>query len=779
MKSKNKTLQHLGFIALAFAGFAAPSAQAASQTWTNSASDLLWNTTSLDWTGAAWTNNNDAVFGATGVGSIAVASDVIVNDITFSTAGYTLTGNLMLANDQASTFTGTQNATISAIIANNTAGASSLTKAGANTLTISGANTYSGTTTISAGILSVGHNNALGTGSVAFNGGTLTDTTGVTLANNLSTTSATGTITSSGGTMVLNGTITGVNGLTLNPTNKITLAGTNNFATNTSGSFIALVVNAGAGGVDITGSTTLGTGGSGNNIGGFAMVGTSAVTLQSGGSLTINGSGTTATTIPNSIVGQNTVATSTVLVNGGTLTVGGSTGFILGNGNNNNIAAAGVLTISSGTATINRGSVGTTSNGTDTRLIMMGRDSTSSTGTINLNGGTLATDRQFVRDGSSTGQAGTANFVFGGGTLKALGAQTDWLQSTTATSGGQGGGTVNANAQALSSVTTTAVSTIDPNGFSVAINSSISGAGGFNINSTTGTGTVTFGGANTYTGPTTISAGRLNVISPGSINTSAVSLGAATLGGNGSVGAVTVNNTGAVITNGNSNTATLTLDSLAFTTGATLNLNKANDSTPALAITGNLATTAGITINIPAGPVWANGDYDLITFGSGPAAGATPNLTVGSIAGLGGRQSGTLSSTGSSIILSIGGDNPVWTGVGSQTWTTAATNNNSGPNAWALKTGHTATNFWANDSVEFNDTYRLNPSPSDVTVSNSTVTIHGGVAPASATFNNTSVNYVINSDDSTGITTGALSKNGDGNVTLTTTNSYTGPTIIT
>jgi autotransporter-associated beta strand protein len=523
--SHRRTLSHrlAPAAALLAVMLAATSAQAASQTWTNSASDSLWNTTSLDWTGAAWTNNNDAVFGATGVGSIAVDSAVIVNDITFSTAGYTLTGNLMLANDQASTFTATQNATISAIIANNTAGASSLTKAGANTLTLSGANTYTGGTTLNAGTVSVGNDAAFGTGAVTIGGAsTVTNTTNVTLANNFTTT-ALPTFTSSGGTMALNGNITGGQGVTLNATNKITLAGTNNIATTTTGTntFFGLSLNAGAGGVDITGSTTVGTPGAGGTSfnGGMGISGTTTLTIQSGGSLTVNGSGTTATNTPNSSIGQNTVGTSTILVNGGSLTIGASSGLLLGNGNNNNIASNGTLTIASGTATINRGSVGTTTNGTDTRLIMMGRDSTSATGTINLNGGTLATDRQFVRDGSSTGQSGTANFVFGGGTLKALGAQTDWLQSTTATSGGQGGGTVNANALALSSVTTTAVSTIDSNGFSVAINNAISGAGGFNIISSSGNGTVIFGGANTYTGNTTITSGTLKLGSSAAVAT--------------------------------------------------------------------------------------------------------------------------------------------------------------------------------------------------------------------------------------------------------------------
>ena len=163
----------------------------------------------------------------------------------------------------------------------------------------------------------------------------------------------------------------------------------------------------------------------------------------------------------------------------------------------NGAGSTGVLTINTGTATITSGSATTT----DVRsFIALGQNT--ATGTINLNGGILATGRNFVRDGASTADAtGTANFVFGGGTLKALANQTDWLNSAT----------INTNQLALTSVTTTAVSTIDANGFAVGINSAISGAGGFNIINSTGTGTVTFGGANTYTGATTVSAGTLIV----------------------------------------------------------------------------------------------------------------------------------------------------------------------------------------------------------------------------------------------------------------------------
>ncbi|MEO7101274.1 MAG: PEP-CTERM sorting domain-containing protein, partial [Luteolibacter sp.] len=108
----------------------------------------------------------------------------------------------------------------------------------------------------------------------------------------------------------------------------------------------------------------------------------------------------------------------------------------------------------------------------------------------------------------------------------------DWLQSTTASSAGQNqgatGGTVNTGALALSSVTTTAVSTIDSNSFSVAINNAVSGAGGFTVidSSGTGTGVVTFGGVNTYSGATAVNSGKLALAAGGSIaNTSGVSLG--------------------------------------------------------------------------------------------------------------------------------------------------------------------------------------------------------------------------------------------------------------
>jgi autotransporter-associated beta strand protein len=336
----------------------------------------------------------------------------------------------------------------------------------------------------------------------------------------------------------------------------------------------------------------------------MGVAGTATVTIQSGGSLSILG--TTNATKPNSIIGQNAAGTSTLVVNGGTLTVGSETGFALGN---NLGTAIGVLTITSGTATINRGST----TGTDIRsFVALGRDT--ATGTINLNGGTLATDRNFVRDGSGTADVtGTADFVFGGGTLKALANQTDWLNSAT----------INTNQLALSSVTTTsAASTIDANGFAVAINNAISGAGGFNITSSTGTGTVTFGGANLYNGPTNIDAGTLLV--SGSIAGSITTVNnTGTLGGaGGTTGAVTVNN-GGTLSPGASIGQLNTTGDVTLNAGATfkLEIDTTTPATDLLAITGNfsLAGTNDVVLTItdltPA--AFTSGTLTFITYTPG------------------------------------------------------------------------------------------------------------------------------------------------------------------
>jgi autotransporter-associated beta strand protein len=367
---------------------------------------------------------------------------------------------------------------------------------------------------------------------------------------------------------------------------------------------------------------------------------TSTLTIASGGSFHVKGSTAgAASTTPNSIIGQQS-GTGVVNVGAtdkstsGTFTVDAGTGLLIGNSGGN-----GTLNVNSGTATINRGSIATTTTFTDTRLIMMGKDNASSTGTINLNGGTLATGRQFVRDGSTAAGSGTANFVFNGGTLQALGTQTDWLQSTTASSAGQNqgatGGTVNTAALALSSVTTTAVSTIDSNGFSVAINNNISGVGGFNIASTSGTGTVTLGGTNTFSGVTKVNSGTLalgnvnalqksplDVTGAGAVTFTVAGTNTYTLGGlQNSAGTGTVGATLAAGAN------SITLGSTATSAITVANLGDFN-SAAAIAVTTSGAFTLGGTLNVTFANTFANGSSATFNLFDGNTAGSFTSVSV-------------------------------------------------------------------------------------------------------------------------------------------------------
>lgn len=352
-------------------------------------------------------------------------------------------------------------------------GAFGFIKVGNNTLTLTGSNTYSGVTTISSGTVQIGNGGttgSLGSGEVT-NNGTLSfnRSNDFTVSNNITSTAGTGIVNKLGA-------------------GKLMLA-----ATNTIGN--SLIVSAGT--LDVTGTTTI-NGGAGANIGFLTVAGNSTVTVPTGGAFSILG--TTNATKPGSIVAQNGAGTSTVLVNGGTLTVGGNTGFTLGNNVN---TAVGVLTIASGTATIQAGS---TALQNPLNFLALGRDN--ATGLLNLDGGTLETSRQFVRDGSTGGTAGAgaATFNFNGGTLKALANQTSgsgWFE--TATTG---------NFQVVTTNVKEGGAVIHTNGFDVNINTVLVHSGVASIDGgmvKQGAGTLNLGAANTYTGNTVVSQGVLAV----------------------------------------------------------------------------------------------------------------------------------------------------------------------------------------------------------------------------------------------------------------------------
>src|SRR5438045_2105061 len=78
---------------LAVASFVG-SSRAADVNWDNGSGNFIWDTSSLNWTGAAWNNSagDGAIFGATGVGAISVPGPINVNSLNFTVDGYSLNG---------------------------------------------------------------------------------------------------------------------------------------------------------------------------------------------------------------------------------------------------------------------------------------------------------------------------------------------------------------------------------------------------------------------------------------------------------------------------------------------------------------------------------------------------------------------------------------------------------------------------------------------------------------------------------------------------------------
>jgi len=410
-------------------------------------------------------------------------------------------------------------------------------------------------------------------------------------------------------------------------------------------------------------------------------------------------------------------------------------------------------------------------------------------GKINVNAmklqvGALGLDSTFAGNISSTG----ALEKVGAGTLTLSGASS-YTGTTTVTGGtlqignGNGGSVTAGSAVTVGAAGTLALNPANGSTFANAVtnngvlsainegNITVSGAiGGTGSLQKSGFGTLTLSGTSSYSGPTTISSGGLNVT--GNIATSALALGEATLSGNGTAGAVTAS-AGAVITNGNANTDTLTLGSLAFSAPGTVNLNKSGvAATAALAVSNTLSIGSGFTVNLTTAPSWTSGQtYNLISYGS--LSGSAANITKGTIPGLGARQIATLGNTGSAngnITLTISGDTPVWTGLQSGAWTTAAV---SGSKNWKLLVNGTATDFVSGDVVVFND------SAAGTTGVNIT---DGDVQVAGVSFDNSSKNYTISSSGGFGIVDGSLaaslSKSGTGTLTLATVNGYTGATTV-
>lgn len=595
------------------------------------------------------------------------------------------------------------------------------TGAGTGVLTLNGTSTF--TDGGAGNAFNVGYQNGIGT--LNINSGTAF-TTGAELR--VAASNANGTYAGSG-------TIN-VGGGTLN-TAALTLARNNNDVAST----LAATVSVTSGTLNVK---------SGGTLVGWRGTSSTGTINVSGGSFnhgTVSGTG-------NLNLGSFAGTSGVVNVSGGTLTLQNNSSLTFSDVNS--VAATGTFTISGGAVTF-YSDAGTTVGGTG--IIDLKKGTGTGTSTINLDGGTLTANQ--IKASNATGPR---VINFNSGTLKAAGngfAATFFATGVATAANVRNGGAI-----------------IDTNGYNMTIGQALQHSAIVGDNATDGgltkqgAGTLTLSGSSTYNGPTTVSAGTLKVT--GNIQGSPLTVGAATLGGTGTVGSVTVNNPAAILTNGDANTNPLLLDSLTFNTSGTVHANLSSPFTPALDLLGNLNIGSGFIINVVTPPAWVTGDtYEVVRYGT--LGGVLGNITKGTITGLGARQNATIVDTGSAIGLAISGDTPVWTGLQSGDWTTAAI---GGSKNWKLLTAGTPTDFLSNDQVVFDDsatgTTSVNISTANVQVA-SVVFNNAGIA-------NSGLDYTISSTGGFGIANGSgpasLTKNGLGTVTLATTNSYTGTTAI-
>ncbi|MBP7950307.1 MAG: autotransporter-associated beta strand repeat-containing protein [Verrucomicrobiales bacterium] len=266
------------------------------------------------------------------------------------------------------------------------------------------------------------------------------------------------------------------------------------------------------------------------------------------------------------------------------------------------------------------------------------------------------------------------------------------------------------------------------------VNNTISGTGVVNVGGTTaaaitgaGTQVLTLSGTNTYTGATTVKAGRLNLT--------------------GSLTSATTVASGAAISGTGSTTGLLTTES-----GASISLAGGGSTTSLTSNGVTFANTAGgTTIRFLTAPVAAT-TYDVVTYG----AGALTNFSTTNVVAF---AHGTVSNNVGAQKIEFAAD-----GAQTRTWdgVTATWEQGGAGNRWQ----EGDEDFYDGDNVIFNE-----PGAPAI------VTINSAVTPGSITVNNTTNDYTFTGTGSIG-GTGGLTKNNAGTLTISTANSYTGTTTV-
>jgi autotransporter-associated beta strand protein len=515
----------------------------------------------------------------------------------------------------------------SVTLAGSLSGPGSLTKIGAGTLFLSGSNTYTGATTVSAGTLEAAGATALPSYATQ---GTITVANGATLAvavgGNGWTSAGIGTLLGRNSGGFAGGSILGIDTSGGSLSYGSNIAGNMGLALWGGNTLVLTAANTYTGPTTITaGTLQVGNGGSGASIGGtsgvtdnaslvFNHAGTVTFSpvISGSGSLTQTGSGKLV------IVGANTYSGPTTIT-GGTLQIdnGGSTGS-LGNGpitnnaalvfdrDDNGLVVANAISGSGSLAQIGGGMV--TLCGTNAY-----------TGNTLISAGTLALGNNLLLQNSTLNISGTGALGFGG--------------FATATIGGLTGGgnlvlTNTADAAVALSVGANNSSTI----YSGLLSDNATGG---SLNKV-GSGTLTLTAADSYTGPTIITAGTLQIGNAGS---------GASIGGTSGV----TDNASLVFNHADTATFSPVISgsgSLTQSGAGILVLTGANTySGPTTISAGTLQIDRGGTIGAPgSGPIANNG---TLVFDRGDNSLVVTNIISGS---------GSLVQSGTGI-LTLGGAN--------------------------------------------------------------------------------------------------------------------------
>ena len=530
----------------------------------------------------------------TGTGNVNVGASGVLQ-IGDTTASGALTGSI--TNAGSVVFKRTDSFTYAGVIS----GAGLVNKYGAGTLTLTSDQSYTGATNIYEGTLAFG--SGLANGGVL---GNIAVSSGATLAFSRSDNITYSYVVSGAGNFVKNGTGT----LTLGNTNAFTGAATINTGTLSVGianalPAVAATVASGAT-LDIANNLTLST----LTTAGTTTVASGKTLTLSGGALTgvVSGLGGFTKTGSNSLtLTSNQAYTGPTTISNGTLIVGAadtlptSTALSLQAAGSLNVAfnqTIGSITgLSGSTVALGSGATLTlgSSSGTQLSSVISGAGALAlaGTGSLILTEANLFTGGITIGAGSTLKISGDANLgavpgaatsgqlTFNGGSLQATAGFT--LNANRGIALGSGGATIYTDT-----------------GVSVSYGGIIAGTGGLIKSSP---GTLTLGGANIYTGATTITGGKLvatNATGSATGSGSVTVSNGAIFGGTGTITGPLVLNSGGIISPGIT-PGTLTVGATTFAGGAQFDV-KINNATGAVGTGWNLLSIAGaLTLNATSG----------------------------------------------------------------------------------------------------------------------------------------------------------------------------------